>query len=99
METDLIPIRRWLFEDFKARVSLLIPPLLTGNPKMRAFDLITAIEAIEAPLPVGPERKAFLLDQYLVNRWAGETPAEPSPPRRKPRNPVSPRAGKLSRRA
>jgi len=99
METDLIHVRRWLFQDFKARVSLLIPPLLKGNPEMRAFDLIAAVEILEAPLPLGPERKAFLLDQYLVHRWAGETPTTPVLPRRRPRNPVSPRSTKVTLRS
>lgn len=95
METDLVNIRRWLFEDFKARAALLVPPLLKANPEMGAFDLMAAIEASEAPLPLGPERKAFLLDQYLVERWAGEAPAA-VPTRRRPRNPISPKTRKVA---
>ncbi len=90
METDLTNVRRWLFEDFKARCSLFIPTLLEANPEMGAFDLMAAVEAAETPLPLGPDRRAYLLDQYLVARWAGETGPAPAPVRRRPRKPVSP---------
>lgn len=90
METDLTNVRRWAFEDFKARAALLVPPLLAANPEMGAFDLMAAVEASEAPLPLGPDRKAFLLDQYLVARWAGEAPPAPTPilRQRRPRKPA-----------
>jgi len=69
METDLIHIRRWLLEDFKVRVALLIPPLLEQNPWMEAFDLMAAIRVAEAPRPLRPEHQAFILDQYIQVRW------------------------------
>jgi len=96
METDLLNFRRWLFEDFKVRVSLLVPPLLEANPEMEAFDLMAAIEAAEAPIPLGPDRKAFLLDQYIVTRWAGGS--DPSPLAqgcRHPRKPKVPRSRRV----
>ena len=74
METDLINVRRWLLEDFKARVAPRVPVLLAQHPSMEAFDLMAAIELLEAPRPLRPEHKAFLLDQYLQERWAA--PAE-----------------------
>jgi len=90
METDLTKIRQWLFEDFKARVALLVPPLLEQNPDMEAFDLMAAIEAAEAPRPLRPDHKAFVLDQYIQARWvadqAGPRPLVRRLPRR--RNPV-----------
>ena len=75
METDLIAVRRWLFEDFKARVAPLVPPLLTQNPDMEAFELMAAIEAAEAPRPLRPDHKAFVLDQYIQVKWVAP-PAE-----------------------
>ena len=78
METDLNNIRRWLFEDFKARVAVLIPPILEQNPAMEAFDLMAAIEVSESPRPLRPDHKAFILDQYIQARWiikpSGVTP-------------------------
>ena len=94
METDLIAVRRWLFEDFKVRVALLVPPLLTHNPGMEAFDLMAAIEAAEAPRPLRPDHKAFILDQYIQAKWVAPTADVPVRSRRsgtnlrRPRNPV-----------
>ena len=95
METDLMNVRRWLFEDFKSRVALLVPPLLQGNPTMGACDLMAAIEIAESPRPLKPHYKAYLLDQFLVTRWAGETPPAPTHVRRRPKNPVSPKQRRI----
>lgn len=99
METDLTNVRRWLFEDFKVRCARLVPELLEAHSEMDAFELMAAVEAAEAPVPLGAERKAYLLDQYLVARWAGETGPAPAPVRRRPRKPVSPASRRTPVRA
>ena len=83
MENDLLQIRRWLLQDFKARASTLVPVLLAQNPTMEAFDLMAAVEATETMRPLRPEYKAFVLDQYLQVRWTAntESPKARRPPR------------------
>jgi len=87
METDLTKIRQWLFEDFKARVALLVPPLLEQDPTMEAFDLMAAVETAEAPRPMGPSHKAFILDQYIQAKWVVGQTSPPASTRRLPRRP------------
>lgn len=89
MEADLVHFRRWQFEDFQARAATLIPPLLEANAAMSALDLMAALEEIEAPVPLGPDRRAWVLDQYLVTKLVTSTapdrvPARPRRPLRRP---------------
>ena len=75
MESDIVHFRRWLAEDFRARTAAAIPGLLNQNPGWEAFDLMAAIEASETLRPLRPDQKAFVLDQYILVRWAASPPA------------------------
>lgn len=68
-------VRRWLLEDFKERVTALVPSLLSQNPRWEAFDLLAAVETSEAPRPLRSEHRAFVLDLYIQAKWAA--PPEP----------------------